>query len=164
MSEANLVYVPGICAGHPEHPELLWVFVTLPSGKLLFQRIEIDFPEPAAEYASPIQVFDVDMSGFQHCPYCESTLYFFCKRCHHLSCFDWSQVSVDEKWTCFHCLSQYRMKVKTTPFRVVAQAGSDTVHYGETMNTSALAPSLRSQGKAAGGSLHTTQIWHPKRK
>ena len=168
MSEPKIVYVPGMCAGHPEHPELLWVFEMLPSGKLQYRGLEIDFPEPADSYATQIQRFDVDMKGFERCPYCEAELYFFCKRCYHLSCYDWSQVDGENKWTCFHCLSQYRMKLKTTPFRVIAHVGAEaSVPDHATINTQ-LPTNLQTQHTppqhTLQGSLNSTQLWHPKGK
>ncbi len=164
MPEPTLVFVPGVCAGHHEHPELLWVFDTLPSGLLKFSRLEIDFPEPAEEYSSHIKVFDVEMEGFDHCPYCEAELYFFCKRCHHLSCFAWSQVDKSNKWTCFHCLSQYRMKLKTTPFRVAAQVGNERSSTGDTMMGTSATSQIKPVSGPTAGSNNMTQMWHPKNK
>ncbi len=167
MSQPKIVYVPGMCAGHLEHPELLWVFAMLPSGKLQFHHIEIDFPEPADSYATQIQKFDVDMSHFERCPYCEAELYFFCKRCYHLSCFDWSQVDDDNKWTCFHCWSQYRMKLKTTPFRVIAHVGDESALPGDTVTTQHLPTNIPSQHNpqhTLQSSINSTQLWHPKGK
>lgn len=166
MSDPTIVFVPGVCAGHPEHPELLWVFETQPSGLLKFSRIEIDFPEPAEEYSSNIKVFDVNMEGFDHCPYCEAELYFFCKRCHHLSCFNWTQVDESNKWTCYHCLSQYRMKLKTTPFRVAAQVGNDSSGRSpsDTQMGSSVTPHLATPSGNGSGNTQVTQMWHPKNK
>ena len=110
MADYELVAVPGVCAGHPEHPELLWMFKLLPSGKLEFSHIEIDFPEPESIQQVSFRKFDVDMDKFDGCPYCEATLYFFCKRCRSLSCFAWDQVPASNQWTCWSCKSSYRMR------------------------------------------------------
>lgn len=166
-SDSNIVCVPGVCAGHPEHPELLWVFSADGSGKLTFQRLEIDFSEPASHYSTQIRRFDVDMDGFERCPYCEADLYFFCKRCNHLSCFDWGQVNSSEKWTCFHCMSQYRMKLKTTPFRVLAHVGDDAgagQDSGATLQNMPTGITSASPQQTQQGTINVTHLWHPKGK
>ncbi len=156
MSKNKIISVPGICAGHPEHPELLWIFTLQPSGKLKYDHIEIDFPELPTDHQFLFRKFDVDMSGFDHCPYCESELYFFCKRCRTLSCFSWEQVDEKGHWTCHSCQSVYRMKPKTTPFRVEAQ----TTSLQSTPSLSQQTTSHHSTPTRAG---NITQQWHPKK-
>ena len=162
MSKNNIINVPGVCAGHPEHPELLWVFTILPSGKLKYDHIEIDFPEESSNDPFLFRKFDVDMSGFEHCPYCESELYFFCKRCRTLSCFSWDQVSDSQRWTCHSCNSVYRMKPKKTPFRVEAQADPHKHHQNNSTNTHHTSHNTTSSSTKSSG--HSTQYWHPKSK
>jgi hypothetical protein len=160
MIDTNIVCVPGICAGHPEHPELLWVFTVSPSGKLYYKGVEIDFSEPDMAAASQLKIFDVDMSDYDGCPYCEAGLYFFCKCCHHLSCFAWEQVESDQKWICWACHSKYRMKIKKTPFQVAASVSTvPQISNGRqtlvTENTRLNIPTEQS---------HITNMWHPRRK
>lgn len=160
MAKYELVAVPGACAGHPDHPELLWMFEVLPSGQLRFHNIEIDFPEHASAAQVQFRKYDVDMDAFDGCPYCEATLYFFCKRCRSLSCFDWGQVSDSRQWTCWSCESTYRMKPKKTPFRVEAQVGDQqSSSTGDTSTTNHGQVPSRPKG-----SFQDTQMWHPKIK
>ncbi|MCB9639240.1 MAG: hypothetical protein H6728_08065 [Myxococcales bacterium] len=164
-SQQDLVAVPGVCAGHPEHPELLWMFERLPSGVLRFLRLEIDFPEPDSYTQAEFKKFDVDMRNFDGCPYCEARLYFFCKKCRSLSCFSWEQLNSEGLWTCHSCHSVYRMRPKTTPFRVEAQVGaqdqaghqniSTSTH---TQHTGQFAPQ-----QTLNLSPNRTQAWHPKK-
>ena len=116
----ELVKIHGYCAGHPEHPELLWVFEKVSEKKLVFREIEIDFPEieSSEETETNFSFFDADMSNFTGCPYCEAKLYFFCKKCHSLSCFSWDQLDENQRWTCWGCKRSYRMRIKTTPFQI----------------------------------------------
>jgi len=158
------VFIPGVCAGHPDHPELLWVFRLSASKKLIFDRLEIDFPEPDEDAVASFKTFDVDMRNFKGCPYCEAELYFFCKRCRSLSCFSWDQISDSHHWTCWSCKSVYRMKPKKTPFRVQAQTNNDA-HAGSSRTQHTQSHTLhghtRAGGKKGGSS---TQVWHPKIK
>lgn len=158
MSERELVVIPGVCAGHAEHPELLWMFEVSSSGRLCFSHIEIDFPEHASEMQVEFKKFDVDMKRFEGCPYCEASLYFFCKRCRSLSCFSWDQINSDRQWTCWCCHSTFRMKPKKTPFRVEAQVG---VKGEQPMDSSVLRSRSTSQSR---GTMQDTQMWHPKIK
>jgi hypothetical protein len=161
MSERKQTAVPGVCAGHPEHPELLWIFDISRSGQLRFSHIEIDFPEHVATGEVQFRKYDVDMSGFTGCPYCEATLYFFCKRCKTLSCFSWEQVNEQRQWTCHNCESTYRMKPKKTPFRVEAQVGGEAGQNLNETTSSSLSGNSAIRPKA---SIQDTQMWHPKIK
>ena len=162
-----LVAVPGVCAGHPEHPEMLWIFEQLPSGVLRFVKLEIDFPEPEAFTQAELKKFDVEMRGFEGCPYCEAKLYFFCKKCKTLSCFSWEQVNHDGLWTCHSCKSVYRMRPKTTPFRVEAQVGTQPAQQGHHHHAPAFpnTPNTQHTGSFTNSLLATghTQSWHPKK-
>ncbi|HAA53922.1 MAG TPA: hypothetical protein DCE42_04170 [Myxococcales bacterium] len=161
MSEYELIAVPGVCAGHPEHPELLWLFHLLPSGKLRFVRLEIDFPEPAEPSDLFLRKFDVDMTGFSCCPYCEAELYFFCKRCRTLSCFSWNQVPENQKWKCNACNSVYRMKPKRTPFQVEAQVNTTPQ---TSLPSSGETSASISRPNTGNINPNQTQQWHPKIK
>lgn len=158
MADKKIVAIPGTCAGHPEHPELLWMFIVGRGGQLRFSHIEIDFPEHVAAGEVKFRKFDVDMSAFDGCPYCEAKLYFFCKRCRSLSCFAWDQVSDSQQWTCWSCESVYRMKPKKTPFRVEAQVGNQT---GTETTSNSSGNNTITTGK---GGFQDTQMWHPKIK
>ncbi|GEM_PF-2164378 len=164
----DLVAVPGVCAGHPEHPEMLWMFERLPSGVLRFLRLEIDFPEPDTYTQAEFKKFDVDMRGFEGCPYCEARLYFFCKKCKALSCFSWEQINSEGLWTCHSCHSIYRMRPKTTPFRVEAQIGAQDHTHTNHPHAANINPLNTNTGhfppqQTANLSPNRTQSWHPKK-
>lgn len=161
----KLVYVPGVCAGHPDHPELLWVFRRDHKQRLHFDSVEIDFPEPGTISEGTLHKFDVNMKGYKGCPYCEAKLYFFCKRCRSLSCFSWDQITAAHHWTCHSCQSVYRMKPKTTPFRVEAQVNASESKSANPETSADVSKTQSFQAPQSGNKTQQrTQMWHPKIK
>jgi uncharacterized Zn-finger protein len=159
MSDQKIVTVVGNCAGHPQHPELLWVFEQVSGSQLRLLKVETDFPPPPTPPAKfAFQKFYVDMGNWERCPYCEAKLYFFCKQCHSLNCFAWHQVDEeDQGWNCPTCETRYQMRPKTSPFQVSAAVE----HGGQTSKTNT---NLDLSSLSINGGPNPTQSWHPSKK